>query len=317
MGLSSFLRKRQASGLTAVLPMIDGLSLAEVSHDASGPRLHRCEFVPWPDAGHRERILRDSCKRLQLHKRPCATAMPVGNYSILSVEAPEVPPEEMKAAVRWRIRDLIDFHIDDAVIDIFDAPLSGTPGRLHSVYTVVAREAAVREQVNLLQAHDINLQIIDIPELALKNIAALLPGNDSGQLLVYFTAEQGVIVVVKDSMLYLARTMDIGYGKLSQAAGAEADAANACLERLVLEVQRTLDYYDRYFRQAPVTSLWLAPMVDDTEDLTAALAANLGLAVRSLDINELFAHSPPLDRRLQARSLIAIGTALRRQDTVF
>ena len=97
------------------------------------------------------------------------------------VEAPEVPPAELKAAIRWRIRDLIDFHIDDAVLDVFDTPPSGARGVQEHLYAVVSKSSLVRERVDLLLDVGIELEIIDIPELALRNIAAKLEQDSSGQ----------------------------------------------------------------------------------------------------------------------------------------
>ncbi len=313
MRIAAVLGRDRSKELTAVLPAPEGLVVASIEHGAAQVQLTQCEFIPWPDSLQREAILRESSRRLSLHKRRCATLMPVGDYSILSVEAPEVPPQEMKAAVRWRIRELIDFHIDDAVIDIFDVPVSGIPGRQNNLYTVVARQSVVRQQVDLLQAHNINLQVIDIPELALTNIATLLPGNDRGQVMLYLTADQGVIVIVKDSNLYLARTMDLGYRAFATTDDHRGAPPRSPVDSLVLEIQRTLDYYDRYFRQSPVGSLWLAPLPAGAEELAAALGDNLGMTAQVLDLNVILPQSPPLDRQLQAQALLAVGAALRRE----
>ena len=41
---------------------------------------------------------------------------------MLSLEAPAVPREELKTAVGWRLKDMLDFHIDDATIDVLAIP---------------------------------------------------------------------------------------------------------------------------------------------------------------------------------------------------
>ena len=60
-------------------------------------------------------------QRLQtLGLRGCrATAMlRPEQYQFLQVAAPAVPPEELKAAARFQIREMLDMHIDDITLDV-------------------------------------------------------------------------------------------------------------------------------------------------------------------------------------------------------
>ncbi len=52
---------------------------------------------------------------------------------------PAACDNELRAAVRWRIKDLIDFHIDDAVIDVFEMPAHARGGPNRMMYAVKAR----------------------------------------------------------------------------------------------------------------------------------------------------------------------------------
>ena len=82
-------------------------------------------------------LLKQTLSSQQLYKVPLSSLLAIGDYQLLMVEAPEVPPAELRAAIRWRIRDLIDFHIDDAVLDVFDVPPSGARGvQQHLVHAV-------------------------------------------------------------------------------------------------------------------------------------------------------------------------------------
>lgn len=315
MGIFSLTKKRQNTSLCAVVPNAEGISLAvtRYSKDAM-PVLETCEFLPWRPDEPREKLLRQGIKKYRLEKRPCTTAMGLGDYNILTVEAPEVPPEELRAAMRWRIKDLIDFHIDDAVIDLFDAPASAAHGKQNNIYVVVSRAAEVREKVDFFRAAGVNLQTIDIPELALRNVVALLPEDEGGVAFIYLTQDRGLIVVARQSALYLARTLDIGYRHLQQASEDNATVGgvmNNQIEKLILEIQRSLDYYDRYFFQPPVAALVLAPMAVELPKLPADLEENLGIKTKYLDLHALMKCDQELDAPMQARCLLAIGAALR------
>ncbi|MEK6243607.1 MAG: agglutinin biogenesis protein MshI, partial [Pseudomonadota bacterium] len=65
-----------------------------------------------------EKLARD----LRLDGYQCATLLRPGEYQLLLVEAPTVPPAELKSAMRWRVKDMIDYHVDDATLDVLDIP---------------------------------------------------------------------------------------------------------------------------------------------------------------------------------------------------
>ena len=62
----------------------------------------------------RGRLWRKSAKKMNLAGYHCATLLKPGDYQLLLVEAPNVTPDELKGAIRWKIKDLIEYHIDDA-----------------------------------------------------------------------------------------------------------------------------------------------------------------------------------------------------------
>ncbi len=142
--------KHARSGYAAVVPSDEGLCVASLASDGKQPRLGVCDFMSWPEDGSNDKLLAEAVRRHKLGKQNCTTVMALGDYTVLSVEAPDVPPDELRAAIRWQIKDLIDFHIDDAVVDIFDAPPSGASGRQSSLYVVVSRLSQVRERVDQL-----------------------------------------------------------------------------------------------------------------------------------------------------------------------
>jgi len=297
-----------------------GIAVATLSPGSEKPCLQICDFSLWnKDRKHEEQLLQKA-KEFSLRKYACTTVMGLGEYSVLSVDAPDVPPNELRAAVRWQVKDLIDFHIDDAVIDVFDAPGNGAHSQQNKLYVVASRTSTVRTHVDQLQDADINLTTIDIPELVLRNIISRLPENEAGVAMIYLTRERGLVVVARQSTLYFARTLDIGYEYLSQGVrdgdGLNPDgnvATNIEFDRLVLEIQRSLDYYDRYFSQPPVAGLVLTPTEIPISGLAEHLNDALGLSARHLDINEIVDCDTPLSESQQAHCLPAIGAVLRQE----
>jgi MSHA biogenesis protein MshI len=321
----SFLSTHKNQSQAAIVSCESGISIvtiAPATDESKKPQLQLCEFSPWQEGMSQQEFLLQKSKQYSLEKHDCSTVMGLGEYSVLSVDAPDVPPNELRAAVRWQIKDLIDFHVDDAVIDVFDSPSSATHGQKNKLYVVVSRLSAVRERVDALQDAEANLTTIDIPEMVLRNIMAHLPENDAGVAMVYLTRERGLIVVARNDALYFARTLDLGYDSLIESVNAAAIAGsegletnNIAFDKLVLEVQRSLDYYDRYFSQPPVAGLVLAPTAESVLGLSEYLNEALGLPVRHLDIHEVVECETALTVPQQAQCLPAIGAALRQERT--
>ncbi len=304
----ALLRKPRKQGYVAIVPHEEGCALVQLERDGDIDRLAYHAFI----AGSGEALgtqLAEALRQQRLGALSCTTLMDIDQYQLLLVDAPQVPPAELRAAIRWRLRELIDFHVDDALVDVFDAPASSARGVQDHLYTVVARSSLVQERVNLLQEAGARLEVIDIPELALRNIVDRLPENPAGVAMLYFGAQRGLITLVRDSTLYLARSLDIGYRDLEQAS---ADP-RPLWDTLALELQRSMDYYDRHFQQAQIGHVLLAPLPVPVPGMVEALHESLGLSVRAVSLDEVVEVPAPLEPAEAARCFLAVGAALRRE----
>jgi len=79
----------------------------------------------------------------------------------------------------------------------------------------------------------------------------------------------------------------------------------------VLELQRSLDYYERHFDQPPINKLVVAPAGERARALADELARESGFDVSVLDLNTLMNCVTPVNAEVQAACLLAVGAALR------
>lgn len=326
-------KKRRLPGTAGISLNDDGVAVAcIVRDDAAAPRLQGCAYHPRAENQTAAELLAAVVDAHGLERIRCVSVLEPEASNLLLVEAPEVEPTELKAAVRWRIKDLIDFHVDDAVVDVFDIP-SQRGGRARMMYVVVARTSVVREHIDLLESAGAPLEVIDIPELVVRNVAAYLPEDDTGVALLTLGRHGGMVTLTRQGDLYLARALDVGIAQLiAQVRGAEsvgegedgltleprlANALTPSLQRMfdniVLEVQRSLDYYESHFSLPPVSGLVVAPLEEPVPHLLGYLGANLGIPVRMMDLSALLQSDVPLSDELQAQCLAAIGAALRQE----
>ena len=303
----SLLKKSVVQNITvAICPAVTGVTLAQVRRESGlPPVLEVCESHE-AKATDQAGLLSQLRRQHDLDNYACISVMDIGSYNLLLVEAPDVQPAELRAAIRWRVKDMIDFHLDDAVIDVFEVPNQKMAGRNHMMYAVVARAAQVKQRIDQLTGAGINLTIVDIPELALRNIAALLPEDVGGVALLYLTDDTGLITITRQGVLYLSRQIDIGASEL--AAGPEH------FDSLVVELQRSLDYYESHFSQPAVSSVVIAPLPQTVTGLTEYLHKQLDLTVRMMDLNQMIDTPTVMDEAFQAQCLLAIGAAMREEE---
>ncbi len=72
--------------------------------------------------GQQSQTFKEAVAHAHLRGRRANGVLAMSEYQLLMVDAPDVPAEELRSAVKWKIRDLINFHIDDVdefAIDAF------------------------------------------------------------------------------------------------------------------------------------------------------------------------------------------------------
>jgi len=313
-------RKPKTNGLVGVSLTPDGIAACRIQReDNKTPLLDTCAYSPLDEASNVAVKLEQLVTTSGMDGAQCNCVMAPDTHNLLLIEAPDVQAAELKAAVRWRIKDLIDFHIDDAVIDVFEIPEQDTtPGRARLMYAVAARASRVSRDIETLDSSSLQLDVVDIPELALRNITSLLEDDIRGVAFLYFNRDGGIITLTRQGSLYLSRNIDVGLAMMMPGTGDEElhPQTQQVLDKVVLEVQRSLDYYESHFAQPPITSLVIAPMEQEIPGLLPYLAANLGMATSMLDINNVVDVAEPIDSSTQSRCLLAIGAALRHEQKV-
>jgi MSHA biogenesis protein MshI len=309
--------KRKKDGWLAVSAGAAGITAAVVrgatDAKAGKPAVLAAAFHPGSRAEAAGLIAR-AARELDAATHRCSSILVPGEYQLLAVEAPNVPAEEMKTAVGWRLKDLIDFPVPEATIDVLDIPVAPNgPTHNHQVFAVAARNGIIEALQNLYTEAKVDLDAIDIPELAQRNISALLEPEGRGLAMLAFDDHGGLLTVTFRGELYLARRMDI---PLAQVEGAP-EARQHLYDRIALELQRSLDNFERQYQYVAVSKLVLAPTGGTS--LHDYLSANLYLPVDLLDLDAVFDLDkvPQLrDAAQQARFLTVLGGGLRDEGAV-
>lgn len=256
---------------------------------------------------HQAHHLRQSLRALGAEGLPAVAVLQHGAYSLVQLEAPELTDDEMCEAMRWRVKDLIDFPVEDAAIDVFRLPKSRRPGAPDLVYVVVAKGGEVQHLAGILTSAGLRIEAIDIVEMAIRNLASHIDRPKRPRAYLQLRPHDTVIEIADGPNVYLSRRV---IQDLDPAA--DPELLNAQMENLALEVQRSLDYFESQYALGPADQL---SVMAAEERLFAAFAqiASTFLTVPCVrfDIAALPA-ADGVDEADLSRGMAAIGAALRR-----
>jgi MSHA biogenesis protein MshI len=308
-----FKKKSQNQGLLVLAFTGEGLVAASVRTAGEGkPTVALVVFYPGADVAQAD-LLESLTKELRTNGFRCATLLNGHEYQMLAVDSPNVPPDELKKAVSWRLKDLIDFPVDDATVDLLEIPVE-EGGRANHVFAVAARNSIIEQRMTMFADAHVGLSVIDIPEMAQRNISSLLAAEGRGLAMLSFSADGGLLTVTFKGELYLSRRIDVPLAQLFEA---DADRKHASFDKITLELQRSLDHFDRQFHFINVAKLVLAPT--GASGLDEYLSSNLYMPVETLDLGSVFdlgGNDEMQDPAKQQRFFFVLGAALRTEQAV-
>lgn len=287
-----------------------GVYLAKVDLSGEMPRVLRCEYHEMGEvnSANLEKLKRDA----KLGDRLFTTVLASGDYQFLMVEAPNVPVDELKTAVRWKIKDSLNCHVDDVTIDVLQIPVNQQGiDRNQSIYAVAASNVVIQKYESLFEKAKLNLNVIDILETAQRNIAALFEQDGRALGLLAFDDNGGLLTITAGGELYFARRIDIALGQLQDA---NETLCQQHRERVELELRRSLDYFDRQYHQLPLSRVLIS--VPAGIELIAFLQANMDVAIELLDLTQVMdiQAAPDLaNSEFVTQVLPTLGAALREE----
>jgi MSHA biogenesis protein MshI len=252
-------------------------------------------------------------------------------YQFLQIDAPKVPPEEMRAAARYMVKELVSAHIDDVTLDVLKVG-DGQHKANEQLFVVAVTNALVREMLDLSDRMKWNIRVIDVQETAQRNLQNALArqeqrGERANALLTVADDHQGVLTISANDELFFTRRLDLPPGFttmawVNDAAPEAADVAQGFVpvteyvpdyavrgesygadysagsvdysaagnephQRVLVELQRSLDLWDRSWSALPLHSVRVAAGARSAE-MAQWLTRDMGQAVQVMDVAALF-----------------------------
>ena len=232
-------------------------------------------------------------------------------YEVVLADAAEVAAAELREAMRWKVKDLISIPLEQAAIDVFPLPEDGVRSGKKMAYVVATKKDLVKSYIDLIEETGLKLASIDIEEMALRNLSLYKSeGEESrGVALIHLGENSGSVSLYRNGNLYLSRRFALNYG-----AGLLDDIPG---DQLALEVQRSLDYYERQMGMVPPMGLFVCGENISSDKVTTEIRRSMTVQTHYLDLIEMLSlNANDIDESILQRCVGAVGAALRLEDDV-
>ncbi|OZG70859.1 hypothetical protein BTA51_23770 [Hahella sp. CCB-MM4] len=299
--LSWPLFRRGRKGLVGIEVRANGLAVAVAEPAADGNRISRLDFIE-AKAAQRSTALKDYVNTHKLEGMSCNLVLPPELYGWQQIERPPVEDDELAQAVRWKIKDTLDYPIDEAVVDAFEFPSDALRGKPPQVNVISARKSLIKELIAMVNGSGLNLKAIDITELALRNLVLGVQEEGKTVALMIMQEHRGLMLLIKDGAVYLSRRIEADMEGFD-----DPDISARVGQQLALEIQRSMDYFESQLGQTPPRSIIASSIMHEAE-LLSRLDETLGLEIKTLPEDRLGIAE---DQFVSAQHWVACGAALR------
>lgn len=241
--------------------MPTGVAVVEVSSRKKDPgTILGSDFLPAAGMQQQASVLQDWVRQHGLKKAPCFSLIAKHDVQVLQMERPKVADDELLQAVSWKVKDLISYEVESAVVDTFQLPPS-PKSSANTINAVVANENTIAGYVETITQSGLDLQVIDIHMLVAKNLLNAYKQSEQTLALLQITDHESLVSIYHEQDLYVSRDFKIGMLDIEN----KDPEDEALYDSILLELQRSMDYFESTYGLGNVQKLLLFPQLPSTD----------------------------------------------------
>ena len=258
-------------------------------------------------------IFESIIKKHHLENVSCSWMLHPGLYQLFLLDQPSVPESEIASALRWQIKDMIHFPAENAWIEYFHVP--SAVAAKNKIFVAAAQTSELKSVADTISEAGVNLQVIDIPEFALRNIAARYGDTENYLGLMAFRQSSAQFIITYQKNILLSRQFtlpeEVGIDTLKDIPNAATPPA--WLQTLIADIQRSFEFCQNQQKTELPTKLLVSIEWPAWTNYLGSLL-NIPTELLRLEKKIQFEFVIPEDEYLSLDYLLAIGGALRATD---
>lgn len=196
---------------------------------------------------------------------------------IVQVDKPSLSESEIRSALKWKIKDLVNISPNNMVLDYYDAPLLS--GGKEKINVVCAPLDELKKLLAATEHGKVTVSTITTQEFAFANLLA--PKNEAILLVCQQPNEEIVLIIVKQQQIYFHRRLR-GFAQIGSKTADELSFA--IIDDISLEIQRSTDYFERQLKQAPIKGIKVLLPIGLEGVFIEKLAENSAVPVSLLEL---------------------------------
>lgn len=234
--LSELLFKKQFTSTASM-----GLSITETDihcavydfSNQSGLKCVKLGSIPYQSTKPLSASFIELQNRFTLSNIKCAWTLAPKDYQLLLIDKPKVMPKEYRAVALWQVKDMLEFPIDDCVVDVF-MPSDSIAAHKNKLYVVVSKRSYLVSVVEIFNSINISVESIIIREFAERNIIANLGLGDETIAMLSHYNDMYVLTICRNQEVLFSRRI---------------------AKNLEFELMRSFEYFNDVLDQAHATRL--------------------------------------------------------------
>lgn len=251
-------------------------------------------------------------ERYELMGHECRLVLTPNQYQLLTSDCLNVPSEELAQAIKWRMKGLLDYPLDDVVMDVFEIPPHGLSAQKKMVFVAACQHSWLQQRMVLFKKALLTVTQVDISDLALRNLIKQQSAPNETVACLFIDSLTSKILICFDGNLYLVRQLS-NHFRLNDTQGVEQ-----LLNSIVVEIKRSYDYCHSELKLNTPTKLLVSPRVVWHKKLFEYLTHHLAIPNESnevttvvpLNVNQYFDNEQNINLDKQAQILLALGGGL-------
>ena len=241
------------------------LSIVCISRRADADEVSLLDKIKFDDFKTLPLIFKGIIEKYDLSQTPLSWLLHPDDYQLDLIESMPVPETEFLTALSWRIRSLINYPIEEAVLEYFELPAKKNAPNSPLIGAVTAQKTRLNPAITLFKECGLQLVTIGIPEIAILNLAALYENDEKSSAFLYFYEKFIILNISNRKVLYFTRRINISFTSDNK----------IDYEKLSLEILRYFDFFCSQWRFSPPARIFSASSSGDIQVITKILSERL------------------------------------------
>lgn len=268
--------------------------------------IYLAEKIPYETLDELSSLLKNTVKKNALLDIPTTLLLNPSDYQLFLIESLPVKKEEIRDAVKWRVRSLINYPIEEAILDYFIVPAKKASPNNPMIAAVVSRLSQIIRLIDVTRTSNLLITSIDIPELAMRNLTSLIENDEKSSAFIYFYENIAILNITREKTLYFTRPINLPK---------DLHSTNANFEPFTLDILRYFDYFQSMWRLPTPSRIFTASDCFDTNQIIKAFADHLSVKIEVFSLNNKL----PLDQKqttIDQCYMLPIGCILQEDETI-